>query len=113
VHGANQLALAGVEAIEAMGGPKVPWEAGRTDYETEEAATEHRGEIVNRCARLLSVMELKLAVADLIDYRTVRKAQTISGISLAEWGSRTRYVLISLCYFALLLHAPCPPQAVS
>ncbi|KAI9637367.1 heme peroxidase [Dioszegia hungarica] len=45
---ADLWTLAGVEAIEAMGGPKVPWEAGRTDYETEEAATDHRGEIVNR-----------------------------------------------------------------
>lgn len=39
------LALAGVEAIAAMGGPEIPWEAGRTDYESAEAAQDHRGEV--------------------------------------------------------------------
>ncbi|WVF72724.1 hypothetical protein IAT40_007542 [Kwoniella sp. CBS 6097] len=40
--------LAGITAIEAMGGPKIPWEPGRTDYESEQAASEHRGNVGDR-----------------------------------------------------------------
>lgn len=42
------LALAGITAIEAMGGPQIPWEPGRQDYESEQSAAEHRGDVSNR-----------------------------------------------------------------
>ncbi|WVQ68128.1 uncharacterized protein L199_006334 [Kwoniella botswanensis] len=45
---ADLWTLAGITAIEAMGGPKIPWEPGRTDYSTAEAAAEHRGDISDR-----------------------------------------------------------------
>lgn len=31
-----------------MGGPQIPWEPGRKDYESEHAAAEHRGDVSNR-----------------------------------------------------------------
>lgn len=31
-----------------MGGPQIPWEPGRKDYESEQAAAEHRGDVSNR-----------------------------------------------------------------
>ncbi|CED85495.1 cytochrome-c peroxidase [Phaffia rhodozyma] len=40
--------LAGVTAVETMGGPKIPWTPGRTDYSDEQAASSHRGEVGNR-----------------------------------------------------------------
>ncbi|ORY35461.1 heme peroxidase [Naematelia encephala] len=45
---ADLWTLAGVAAIEAMGGPTVPWQPGRTDYDSGEAASEHRGELADR-----------------------------------------------------------------
>jgi peroxiredoxin len=42
------LALAGITAIEAMGGPRIPWEPGRTDYASGEAAESHRGNVGDR-----------------------------------------------------------------
>jgi peroxiredoxin len=41
-------ALAGITAIEALGGPQIPWKAGRTDYENAEAASSHRGNVGDR-----------------------------------------------------------------
>jgi cytochrome c peroxidase len=43
-----RLALAGITAIEAAGGPVVPWQPGRTDYNDASAAEEHRGQIGDR-----------------------------------------------------------------
>lgn len=40
--------LSGITAIEAMGGPKIPWQPGRTDYESAEAAESHRGSVGDR-----------------------------------------------------------------
>jgi len=37
-----------VTAVEAMGGPKVPWLPGREDYANEEEANAHRGNITDR-----------------------------------------------------------------
>jgi cytochrome c peroxidase len=34
-----------------MGGPKIPWQPGRTDYSTAEAAAEHRGHVGDRSVR--------------------------------------------------------------
>lgn len=45
---ADLWTLAGVEAIKAMGGPDVPWQPGRMDYEHEAHAEEHRGNISDR-----------------------------------------------------------------
>lgn len=45
---ADLWTLAGVTAVEAMGGPKVPWKAGRVDYEREEEAVEVGGNVTNR-----------------------------------------------------------------
>jgi catalase (peroxidase I) len=45
---ADKVALAGVTAIEAMGGPEIPWEPGRTDYESPATAEEHRGQVGDR-----------------------------------------------------------------
>ena len=45
---ADLWTLAGVTAIEAMKGPKVPWRPGRSDYEDESHAEEHRGNIGDR-----------------------------------------------------------------
>jgi cytochrome c peroxidase len=42
------VALAGITAIEAAGGPTVPWQPGRTDYEHEAAASDHRGSVGDR-----------------------------------------------------------------
>ena len=42
-------ALAGIAAIEAMGGPTVPWQPGRTDYDSAAAAEAHRGVVGDRC----------------------------------------------------------------
>jgi catalase (peroxidase I) len=42
------IGLAGITAIESMGGPVVPWEPGRTDYESGEAAEDHRGHVGDR-----------------------------------------------------------------
>ncbi|KAL7411960.1 heme peroxidase [Mrakia frigida] len=42
---ADLWTLAGVTAVEAMGGPVTPWVPGRTDYDDEHAATEHRGDV--------------------------------------------------------------------
>ena len=41
-------ALAGITAIEAMGGPKIPWQKGRSDYESEQLAGDHRGNVGDR-----------------------------------------------------------------
>jgi len=41
-------ALAGITAIEAMGGPKIPWQKGRSDYESEQIAGDHRGNVGDR-----------------------------------------------------------------
>jgi peroxiredoxin len=46
-------ALAGITAIEAMGGPKIPWQPGRTDYSTAEAAEQHRGTVGDRYVQRL------------------------------------------------------------
>ena len=40
-----RFSVAGVTAVEAMGGPTVPWVPGRTDYDDEAAATDHRGDV--------------------------------------------------------------------
>jgi peroxiredoxin len=48
MSGADEIALAGITAIEAMGGPQIPWQPGRTDYKTAEAAAEHRGTVGDR-----------------------------------------------------------------
>lgn len=45
---ANKPALAGVTAVEAMGGPVVPWKAGRTDFQSAKHASEYRGSIADR-----------------------------------------------------------------
>ena len=45
---ADLWTLAGVTALEAMKGPKVPWRPGRTDYEDESHADDHRGNIGDR-----------------------------------------------------------------
>ncbi|WOO82543.1 Putative heme-binding peroxidase [Vanrija pseudolonga] len=45
---ADLWTLAGATAVEAMGGPKIPWKPGRTDFASEVAATEYRGNIDNR-----------------------------------------------------------------
>lgn len=45
---ADLWTLAGVEAIKAMGGPDVPWQPGRMDYEDEAHADDHRGNISDR-----------------------------------------------------------------
>ncbi len=45
---ADLWTLAGVEAIAAMGGPKVPWQPGRTDYKDDSEANEHRGNVGDR-----------------------------------------------------------------
>ncbi|KAJ9127843.1 hypothetical protein QFC24_000127 [Naganishia onofrii] len=45
---ADLWTLAGVEAIKAMGGPDVPWQPGRMDYNDESHAEEHRGNISDR-----------------------------------------------------------------
>jgi len=45
---ADLWTLAGVTAIEAMKGPKVPWRPGRSDYEDESHAEDHRGNIGDR-----------------------------------------------------------------
>lgn len=44
---ADLWTLAGVAAVEAMGGPVVPWRPGRTDYPDEKQAAT-RGDIENR-----------------------------------------------------------------
>jgi len=41
-----------------MGGPKIPWQPGRTDYSTAEAATEHRGTVGDRLASLVLFVEV-------------------------------------------------------
>ncbi|WVO17780.1 hypothetical protein L204_105478 [Cryptococcus depauperatus] len=45
---ADLWTLAGITAIEAMNGPRVPWEPGRTDYSSAKAVEEHRGNVGNR-----------------------------------------------------------------
>lgn len=45
---ADLWTLAGVTAIEAMHGPKVPWRPGRTDYTDESHADDHRGNVGDR-----------------------------------------------------------------
>lgn len=40
--------LAGLTAIEAMGGPVIPWQPGRKDYKSAEEAVEHRGNVGDR-----------------------------------------------------------------
>ncbi|KAK1927065.1 heme peroxidase [Papiliotrema laurentii] len=45
---ADLWTLAGVTAIQAMGGPEIPWQPGRSDYESKEAATSHRGNVGDR-----------------------------------------------------------------
>nr|XP_031860017.1 uncharacterized protein CI109_004625 [Kwoniella shandongensis]KAA5527089.1 hypothetical protein CI109_004625 [Kwoniella shandongensis] len=45
---ADLWTLAGTTAIQAMGGPQIPWEAGRSDYDSAEAAEEHRGVVGDR-----------------------------------------------------------------
>jgi catalase (peroxidase I) len=47
----DEAALAGVTAIETMGGPRIPWQPGRTDYTGGAAAEEHRGQVGDRCVR--------------------------------------------------------------
>lgn len=49
---ADLWTLAGVEAIKAMGGPDVPWQPGRMDYEDESHAEDHRGNISDRYVRI-------------------------------------------------------------
>lgn len=44
--------LAGLTAIEAMGGPVVPWQPGRSDYNSAEEAEKHRGNVGDRSASL-------------------------------------------------------------
>jgi hypothetical protein len=44
----TQPALAGITAIEAMGGPKIPWEPGRSDYASAAEAADHRGNVGDR-----------------------------------------------------------------
>lgn len=45
---ADISALAGITAIEAMGGPKIPWEPGRSDYASAVEAADHRGNVGDR-----------------------------------------------------------------
>lgn len=45
---ADLWSLAGVTAIQFMGGPEIPWQPGRTDYDSGEAAQEHRGDVGDR-----------------------------------------------------------------
>ncbi|GFZ49449.1 Cytochrome c peroxidase [Saitozyma sp. JCM 24511] len=45
---ADLWTLAGVTAIETMGGPRIPWQPGRTDYTGAAAAEEHRGQVGDR-----------------------------------------------------------------
>lgn len=45
---ADLWTLAGVVAIEAMGGPKVPWQPGRSDYQDEKEAEEVGGNVTDR-----------------------------------------------------------------
>ncbi|KAK4689509.1 hypothetical protein P7C73_g603, partial [Tremellales sp. Uapishka_1] len=45
---ADLWSLAGVTAIQALGGPEIPWQGGRSDYESGEAAEVHRGNIGDR-----------------------------------------------------------------
>lgn len=44
----TRAALAGCTAIEAMGGPRIPWQPGRTDYNSAPEAEEHRGQVGDR-----------------------------------------------------------------
>lgn len=53
-------ALAGVAAIEAMGGPTVPWQPGRSDYDDAAAAEAHRGQVENRYASHSLLVDPKL-----------------------------------------------------
>lgn len=51
-------ALAGITAIEAMGGPQIPWQPGRTDYSSAEAAAEHRGTVGDRYVISISIRSM-------------------------------------------------------
>ena len=45
---ADLWTLAGVTAVEAMGGPKVPWKPGRADFDSQTAAAEYHGDVSGR-----------------------------------------------------------------
>jgi peroxiredoxin len=47
-----------------MGGPKVPWQPGRQDYESEDQANEHRGNVTDRWVVRLHPLKWRLAEAD-------------------------------------------------
>ena len=73
-----------------MGGPTVPWQPGRTDYDSAAAAEEHRGVVGDRCDLICDFRRVLPEETGNTDYRMERKVRTMSETCLPVWAFRIR-----------------------